>query len=171
MGSRLGAALVLAAAALLGATVARAYEERLRTLRVWQGALSMLMTEIVYGSTPLPEALQRVARHTSSPVAEFLADVGTALHAQPATPAGELWRRAAAGRPGWCLAPEDEAVLVELGSCLGQSAAADQERHLRRALAQLAHLHDQAEAQRDAHGRLWRYLGLCAGGCLVLLLY
>jgi len=36
---------------------------------------------------------------------------------------------------------------------------------------QLARLQAEAEAERDVQVRLWRWLGVCAGGCLVLLLY
>lgn len=171
MGSRLGAALVLAAAGMLGAVVARAYQERPQVLRALQGALAFLATEIAYAATPLPEALLRAARLSSGPVAGFLRDVGEALQNDPGTPVAEVWRRAAARRPHWCLTPDDEAVLLDLGATLGQSHAADQEKHLRLALAQLARLQERAEAQRDAQVRLWRCLGLCAGGFLVLLLY
>ncbi|HEY8418079.1 MAG TPA: hypothetical protein VIK93_08610 [Limnochordales bacterium] len=171
MASQLGAALVLAAAGLLGAVVARTYQERPQVLRALQAALTMLATEITYAATPLPEALRRVARHTPAAVASFFEEVSRALEHNPGAPVGEVWRRAVAARRGWCLTAEDEAVLLDLGGYLGRSAAADQERHLRLALAQLSRLQGEAEAQRDAHVRLWRYLGLCAGGCLVLLLY
>lgn len=171
MARGLGAALVLAAAGMLGAIIARAYQERPRALRALQSALAMLLTEIVYGATPMPDALDRVARRTPAPVGRFFAAAASYLRAEPGAGTAQAWRRALADPPGWCLTADDEAVLADLGNCLGRSDAADQEKHLRLALAQLQRLQAQAEAERDVHVRLWRYLGAGAGAALVLLLY
>jgi len=167
----LGAALVLGAAGMIGAVVARAYQDRPRVLRALQSALTMLRTEIVYAGTPLPEALAQVARRTPAPADSFFAAVANALNSRPGLTAAEAWQEALANSPAWPLTADDEAVLLDLGGCLGRSDVADQEKHLGLALVQLARLQAEAEAERDVQVRLWRWLGVCAGGCLVLLLY
>ncbi|OUN01793.1 MAG: hypothetical protein BAA04_02735 [Firmicutes bacterium ZCTH02-B6] len=171
MSRALGAALVFGAAAMIGAVVARAHQDRPRVLRSLQAALTMLQTEIVYAGTPLPEALGQVARRTPPPTGAFFAAAADILRSRPGITAGEAWQEALRAGPGWPLTVDDELVLQDLGACLGRSDAADQQKHLQLALTQLARLQAEAEAQREAQVRLWRWLGVCAGGCLVLLLY
>lgn len=172
MWNLLGATLVLAAAGMAGFVVARSYSERPALLRALQGALTMLLTEISYGATPLPEALARVARHTPPPAADFFAAVRRLIDGPERLAAAAAWRGAVAGqRRRWCLTETDEAVLLDLAPYIGQTSAADQEKHLRLALTQLARQQQEASAEAAVHTRLWRYLGVCAGGLLVLLLF
>ena len=90
----LGAALVLAAASTSGFVVARSYSERSMVLRGMQGALTMLLTEISYGATPLPDALERVAKHAPPSVATFFAVAGRLVGGEDPLPAADAWRRA-----------------------------------------------------------------------------
>jgi Stage III sporulation protein AB (spore_III_AB). len=57
-----------------------------------------------------------------------------------------------------------------LAPYLGRTSAADQERHLRLALARLARQQQEAEAEAAVQARLWRWLGVCVGGLLVIAL-
>ncbi|MBO8142641.1 MAG: stage III sporulation protein AB [Firmicutes bacterium] len=167
-----GAALVLAACGMFGALVARARTERIRVLGELETAFSMLATEIGYAATPLPEALLKVSRHSPPPVDGFLERAAGEIAGPSGVPTAEAWAAAVrAQRSRWCLAREDEAVLLDLGPYLGQTGAADQEKHLRLTLTRLGRLHARAEAEAHVQSRLWRYLGLCAGGLMVLLFY
>lgn len=172
MWNAFGAALVLAAAGTSGFVVAGSYSQRPALLRALHGALTMLLTEIRYGATPLPEALERVARHGPRAAAPFFAEAAKSLHAFGSVSTAEAWQRAvAAQRSRWALTAADEAVLLELAPYLGQTFVDDQERHLRLALAQLSNHLQEAAAEAAVQSRLWRSLGVCAGALLVLLLY
>lgn len=167
----LGAALVLAAASTSGFVVARSYSERSMVLRGMQGALTMLLTEISYGATPLPDALERVAKHAPPSVATFFAVAGRLVGGEDPLPAADAWRRALLQqRRRWCLTADDEAVLLDLASYIGRTSAADQEKHFRLALTRLDRQQQEAEAEAAVQIRLWRYLGVCVGGLLVLLM-
>lgn len=167
-----GAVLVLAAAGMAGFVVAGSYSQRPALLRALHGALTMLLTEIRYGATPLPEALEKVARHGPRATATFFSDAAEALSAPASVSTAAAWRRAvAAQRSRWTLTAADEAVLLELAPYLGQTFVDDQERHLRLALTQLNNHLKEAVAEATVQSRLWRYLGVCAGALLVLLLY
>lgn len=155
-----------------GFVIARSYSERPAVLRSLQGALMMLLTEISYGSTPLPEALARVARHCPSPVDGFFLTVRDNLSDDDPMVAADAWRHAVwQQRRRWCLTPADEAILMDLAGYIGQTFAVDQEKHLRLALTQLSRQQEEAAAEAGVQSRLWRYLGVCAGGLLVLLFY
>lgn len=168
----LGAALVLGAAGMSGFVVARSYSDRPTVLRGLQAALTMLITEIRYGATPLPDALARAARHSRWPVDAFLLTARTYLTGGEGLSTAEAWRRAVLEQRGrWCLTDIDEAVLLDLAGYIGQTFADHQEKHLRLALAQLSRQQEEATAEAGVQSRLWRYLGVCAGGLLVLLFY
>lgn len=168
----LGAVSVITALGGAGFVVARSYSERPRVLRSLQAALTMLVTEITYAATPLPEALERIARHSPSAVAEFALSVANGLESGDGASTAEAWRQAVYEQRGrWSLTGSDEDVLLDLGGYLGRSLADDQEKHLRLALTQLARRQDEAEADAVVQTRLWRYLGLCVAGLIVLLLY
>ncbi|MFS8583393.1 MAG: hypothetical protein FWJ61_11125 [Limnochordales bacterium] len=171
MGSWLGAALILVAAGAAGFVVAGSYSQRPAILAGLQTALTMLHTEIVYGATPLPEALERVGRRTAPAVAPFFAEAAALLARRRPLPAPEAWRRALLSqRRRWCLTAADEEALLDLAPYLGRTSAADQERHLRLALARLARQQQEAEAEAAVQARLWRWLGVCVGGLLVIAL-
>ncbi len=53
--------LIICSAGLAGMRAASAYSLRTRQLRTLQEALQLLDTEIMYGATPLPAALSKVA--------------------------------------------------------------------------------------------------------------
>lgn len=172
MWNGIGAALVLAAAAAAGFVVAGSYTQRVALLQALHGALTMLLTEIRYGAVPLPEALARVARHGPPAAAALFAEAARTLSGPAPMTAADAWRRSvAAQRRRWALTADDEAVLQELAPYLGQTFADDQERHLRLAMARLARQQQEAAAEAAAQSRLWRYLGVCGGALLVLLLY
>lgn len=167
----LGAALVLGAAGMSGFVVARSYSDRPAVLRGLQGALTMLLTEIRYGATLLPDALVRIARHSPPPVDEFLFSAGAYLSNDGLSTA-TAWRRAVTEQRGrWCLTNADEAVLLDLAGYIGQTFADHQENHIRLALVHLRRQEEEAAADAGVQSKLWRYLGVCAGGLLVLLFY
>jgi len=168
----LGAALVLGASAAAGFVVAGSYGQRAALLRALHGGLAMLLTEIRYGATPLPEALERVARHGPPAAAPLFAQAARGLSGPVLVSAAEAWRRSViALRRRWALTEADEAALLELAPYLGQTFADDQERHLRLALERLARQQQEAAAEVAVQSRLWRGLGACGGALLVLLLY
>lgn len=134
--------------------------------------LTMLVTEITFTATPLPDALDRISRHASRPVADFTRTVSNGLRAGSGATTDDVWRYSVRRQRGkWSLTPADEEVLLDLGGYLGRSYAEDQEKHLQLAVTQLSRRQAEAEAEAAVKTRLWRYLGLCAAGLLVLLLY
>lgn len=64
----LGALLILLASTLAGFHKARQYALRPRQLRELIAALQRLMTEINYGLTPLPDAMNKMGAQTKEPV-------------------------------------------------------------------------------------------------------
>lgn len=60
--------MTLAACGNMGLTWARTFEKRPRQLAAMEAALQLLETEIIYGATPLPEAMEQVAEKSDTEI-------------------------------------------------------------------------------------------------------
>ncbi len=167
-----GAVLALAACAGIGFTLARNYTERPRQLRAIESALQMLETEIVYGATPLTEALDHIAAGCEPGINILFHQTAKELRQAGGCTAGEAWQQALAALfLVSALKNTDIAVLKRLGVSLGLSDRLDQEKHLKLAREQLRQEIKNAEELALKNGRLYRYLGVLGGLALVLILY
>ncbi len=166
----LGACLVVAAGGWGGLTVADELARRPRQLRALQAALQMLDTEIVYGATPLPEALAKVGRAAACGVGEVFSSAARLLESGRGYTPGEAWELAL-GRAGkeTALSGEDRAVLAAFGKSLGCSDREGQHKNIALTLLHLRRLEEAAQAARARHERLWRLGGFLVGSALALL--
>lgn len=167
----LGALLTLAVPAVIGFQIAARYRRRPDELRWLQTGLSVLITEVEYGATPLPTALRSAARAAGPSVGRILEGGAERLEAGGGiTPGEALVAALQAESDATCLAAADREVLVALAPVLGASGRQDQVRHLRLALERLAGAEEQAKADRERYERMYRYVGVLSGLALVLIL-
>lgn len=149
--------------------VGERYARRPRELAALRVALQVLLSEIDYGLTPLPAALERAARAAGGEVAAFLEDAARRLSARRDAGAQDALREALA-RADLALAAADRDVLLALGAALGTSGREDQVRHLMLALRRLELAEDEARREGERGQRLARWLGVLGSLALVLLL-
>ncbi|TEB06651.1 stage III sporulation protein SpoAB [Pelotomaculum schinkii] len=167
-----GAAMVIAASGLSGLAVAGSYARRPRELRALRSALQMLETEIMYGATRLPEALDTVASRCDQLVGPLFKQAGVELAAMSGVSAAEAWEKALAKYyPASALKPSDHSILIGLGRSLGRSDCADQVKHLRLAMEQVAQEAANAEEDASRNVKMWSYLGFLGGLVFVLVAY
>lgn len=163
-----GCLLVVASGAGLGATAALRYGRRPRELAALRVALQVLLTEIDYGLTPLPQALRRAAAAVADPVAELLRRWAAVLdRRQGVLPAEAL--RAALAAADLALHPADLEVLAGLAAALGASGRRDQVRHLTLALRRLEAAEAEARREAERGQRLAWWLGVLGSLAVVLL--
>lgn len=168
----IGAMCVIMAGTLLGFYQALQLSARPRQLRQALQSLQRLETEILYGFTPLPEALRAVADAGSAPVAELFAVAAERLDAPDAGTVQECWRQTVHDIwPRTAMKRTEQEALLQLGSVLGRSDRGDQAKHLKLAAGVLAA--EEAEAAEDyrRYGKMWRSLGLLSGVLIVILMY
>ena len=165
-----GGVLVIGALGMLGFDIAKGYSQRPQLLRSLQTALQFLETEINYGATPLPSALDKVARVLEPNLAIFFKTVSQVLQ-QPVAMEVAWEKGLEALIIGTPLGPKEIELLVPLGSVLGASDRADQVKHLRLTLHQLENAEKKAREVGEKNGSMWRYLGFLVGLMLVLTLY
>lgn len=168
----LGAAMVVAASGLSGLAVAGSYARRPKELRALRSALQMLETEIMYGATRLPEALNTVASRCDQLVRPLFKQTEVELSAMSGVSAAEAWEKALTiYYPASTLKPQDHSILIHLGRSLGRSDCADQVKHLRLTMEQVTQEAANAEEEASRNVKMWSYLGFLSGLVFVLVAY
>jgi len=168
----LGALLILLASTLAGFHKARQYALRPRQLRELIAALQRLMTEINYGLTPLPDAMNKMGTQTKEPVRTLFLHASTqmepphGLTARESLQAGveEAWGKSA-------MKSDEREVMLQLSYSLGTSDRQDQTKHISLAIQQLMHEESRAQADQVKYERMSRSLGMLVGALIVILIF
>lgn len=167
----LGAAFTIGVPTWFGFQIADRYRRRPTELRALQTALAVLVTEVEYGATPLPQALRSAARAAGPALGRLLAETAAGIEAGGGITPGEALNAALLVHlPATSLRPADGEVLQALAAVLGSSGRQDQVRHLKLALERLAGAEAAASEERSRYERMYRYVGLLSGLALVLIL-
>ncbi len=168
----IGACMTLGACATMGFTWAGIYEKRPRQLVSLGQGLQLLETEILYGATPLPEAMEQVALNCSPEVSSLFSCTAAELRKMEGVTAGEAWERAVAKFSAHsALSQKDQQILRRFGVSLGATDREDQAKHLKVALSQIRLAVAEAEAAAKKNAIVYKYLGFLGGLLLVLILY
>lgn len=153
-----------------GAILALSLRRRPEELGRLAAALDQLRTEIGYLTTPLPEALARVAHTTAGPARILFDGAADGLRVGDGATAAEAWAAALARADmasAW--AGADRQALLDLGAALGASGRQDQLLHLAHCRDRLLALQAEARREADRSARLWLYLGALGGlGLLII---
>lgn len=166
-----GSVLIMGATTYAGWAVAARYARRPEQIRDLQTGLAVLQTEVEYGATPLPEALERAARVSGSAVGPLFSECARQLGQGDGATAGEALERALNTAAGATyLGPEELSAMRALAGVLGASGRADQIRHLQLARHRLEAEEARARDERQRYERMARYLGVLSGAALVLIL-
>ncbi|WP_025691608.1 stage III sporulation protein SpoIIIAB [Paenibacillus zanthoxyli] len=168
----LGAAMILLAATLAGFRRAGQYADRPRHIRGLTAALQRLETEIMYGYTPLPEAMKRIAVQSREPLKGLFAAAAEGMCAPRNESAQEAMGRAM--ETHWkataMKAPEQE-VLRQLSCTLGTSDRSNQANHIALALQQLKQEEISAREDQAKYEKVSKSLGLLLGALIVILIF
>ncbi|MBC8079594.1 MAG: stage III sporulation protein AB [Gorillibacterium sp.] len=169
----LGAVLLLISGAMIGLYQSMRLASRPRQIRQLSLALQRLETEILYGSTPLPEALRSASIPLSYPVSNLFLDAAQGMSSiTSGVSAAESWNKAIT--QGWKLTfmkdPEREA-LHQFGSTLGISDAEDQVKHIRLAISHLLIEERNAIEDEKQYGKLWRSLSILGSALIVVIMF
>jgi stage III sporulation protein AB len=168
----LGICLTMTACGGIGLIWARTYEKRPLHLSALIAALQLLETEILYGATPMPEAMEQVGSKCDDEVKELFLNTSVQLKNMEGLTAAEAWERAMEKTlPDTYFNSEDIKILKRFGASLGVSDRQDQAKHLELTRSQLKLALKQAEAAAGKHASVIKYMGFLSGLMLVLILY
>ncbi|WP_166239148.1 stage III sporulation protein SpoIIIAB [Paenibacillus turpanensis] len=166
-----GAVLIMSAATLYGFQRASRYGKRPVQIRQLIHALQLLETEIVYGYTPLPTALTRIAAQTPAPL-ERLFRKTAELMREPGAVTADCWEQAV--KETWsdtAMEKAEREIAQRLGANLGLTDRQDQVKHIRLASSQLRSEEETAREDQRRYEKMWRTLGVLMGALVVILMY
>ncbi|MGO4374155.1 stage III sporulation protein SpoIIIAB [Paenibacillus sp. 2TAB19] len=167
----LGAVLILIAGTMIGFQQAARFADRPKQLRQLAHALQRLETEIGYGHTPLPEALERTAEASPAPLSELFRSAAGGVWQGDEKSFRESWEQAVNEQwPYTSMRSGEQAVMLRLGSTLGISDKEDQMKHLRLALLQLKSEEDAARDDQGRYEKMWKSLGVLIAALIVILM-
>lgn len=168
----LGAVLVIAATTLAGWIQARQYANRPQQIRRLILALKRLETEIMYGFTPLPDALDRIGEQSGGAVGSIFHRAAQNMKPPDNRTAQEALQLAL--EAGWkttAMKAVEQDIMRQFSYTLGTSDRKDQLGHIATAVRQLESEEHEAREEQNRYEKMFRSLGLLFGAFIVIILY
>lgn len=166
----LGSMLVITAGTAIGFSLASRYVERPRQIRQLISCLSALKSHINYAAVPLPEALSQCTCGVAGPVAEFFHTMSLLLANNGwLTPQAAMEQALKESQQLILNQPERE-ILAVFSANLGSMDQEEQVKSLELVHEQLARLQCEAERLCEQNVKMYRYLGICGGLAVVIIL-
>lgn len=167
----IGALMIIIAGFSLGFVAAFRYNERPRQIRQLQSCLASLKTYINYTVMPLPEALAASCDGINGPVRDFFCCSASLMEQNGMITPQQAFTEAITLFKGQLLLVQPETdLLVTLGANLGKVNCEEQEKYLDMILQQLVNIENEAVRTRDENVKMCRYLGICGGLLIVIVL-
>lgn len=167
----LGSIIIIAGTTVIGFTYSNIYMQRVKQLRDMQFALNMLETEIIYTATPLIEALFSVGEKTSSSIKGIFFGMAEALRDKRKSGVFDAFIYTYSQlKCDIYLDKEEIDVISSFMQSLGSSDAEGQKKIFNITIKKLESFEKRAEEIRTKNEKLYRYLGLCFGVLIVIIL-
>ncbi|MFD1428062.1 stage III sporulation protein AB [Kroppenstedtia sanguinis] len=168
----IGACMILLSTTTFGFRQARAYAERPRQIRQMRGALSLMRTEISFGSRRLDQICEQIGHREKEPVRSLYARCAHYLREMDGVSAFECWKRAVEETwPATELKQSEKEVITDFGKTLGISDREDQLAHLARTQTHLEVEEGRAREEQERYEKMCKSLGILGGALIVILIY
>jgi stage III sporulation protein AB len=166
----LGSILIIITSTYIGFSLASRYAERPRQIRQLISCLSALKSHITYAAVPLPEALSQCTCGLTGPVADFFHTTSLLLlHNAWLTPQAAIAQVLKDSKQLVFNQPEWE-LLTSFSATLGSMDRTEQQKSLELIHDQLSRIQQDAETRCEQNVKMYRYLGVCSGLAIVIIL-
>lgn len=167
----LGSSLVLFVSSYIGFQFATRCSQRPEQIRQIVSCLGSLKSYITYACLPLNEALRQCTHGTKGPIADVFHKTAQLLEENGLlTPQQALTTALHYVDKGLFLGNAEVEVLGVLGANLGTLHREEQGHYLLMIMEQLEKIESEATRIRDLNTKMYRYLGICSGLAIVILL-
>ena len=166
-----GGAMIIAATGILGIAAANKYSLRPKDIRKFRSAVQMLETEIIFGCTPLPQALSNIAAKSEGALSRFFCNVADDLLTAASYSLEGAWGKALNILiQSSSLNASDQELIGDFGKVLGGSDREDQKKHFELLYIQLKQHEVIAEEERRKNEKMYRSLGFLSGIVIFIML-
>ena len=166
-----GGVLVLLVTSWVGFQLAARCSGRPQHIRQVVSCLGSLKSYITYASMPLHEALIQCTHGTYGPVADLFHHTATLLEQNGGLSPQQAISTVLHDMQGRLMLKKPELeILSILGANLGIMNRQEQGNYLSMIIEQLEKFEGEAARLRDLNTKMYRYLGICGGLAIVILL-
>lgn len=167
----IGSIIIIAGTTAIGFTYSNIYLQRVRQLRDMQFALNMLETEIVYTATPLIEALFSVGEKSSNIIKNIFSGMAETLREKKKSSVYDAFIYVCnLLKEDIYFDKEEIGTISSFMQSLGNSDIDGQKKNFNITIKKLEDFEKKAEEIRAKNQKLYRYLGLCFGALIVIIL-
>lgn len=167
----IGSLIVIGATTVMGFYFADTYVQRVKQLRAIQYALAALESEIVYTATPLIEAFHNVSEKCEEPLKKLFLNLSNILREKKINSISTAFNEAIElVKNEIHLGKEEMDVINSFIYSLGDTDIEGQKKNFNITIKKLESLEIKAEENRKKNEKLFRYLGVCTGMLIVIVL-
>ena len=167
----IGSIMVILSSSLIGYIYGKSYSERLSNLIHLENCIKILETEVIYGATPIPDALMNVYKKGNKKVSFIFKEIRDKLIMNKNSDILDSFI---------CVTDilekklsfnfEDIEVFLSLGRVLGSSDRMDQEKNFKMTFAQFQTQEREAREEKEKNEKMFKNLGLLLGLAIVIIL-
>lgn len=169
--SLLGSAMIIISTTLVGFYYSRGFSYRLKVIRDFQYALTMLQSEIMYSSSPLIEALKYVATKTDGNVSKFFNEFSTLLYKREIEGIQDGFKASINTYKKALMIEEDEIdTIASFLKSLESSDSESQKTSFNITMKKFEAFEKRADEIMKKNEKLYKYLGICSGLLVVIVL-
>lgn len=167
----IGSLIVLLVTSYMGFKMASQCQKRPQHIRQIISCIGSLRSHILYACLPLHEAVVKCTNGVEGPVAEFFHKIAFCLERDASLTPQEIMKRVLGEMEnGLALKRTEREVLYVLAGNLGIMNCEEQEKYLSLVIEQLERFELEAIRLRDLNAKMYRYLGVCGGLAIVIVL-
>lgn len=167
----IGGLIIIFSSGLIGILLSNKYGMRPKLLKKFRFSMQLLETEIIYGTTPLPYALQNISVKSEKPWSDFFLEISENILERKFFSMEEAWNDAIKGHLDLpCLNKTDLGLIKSIGKVIGKSDIEDQKKHFNLLYAELSHHEESAENDKKKNERMYRSLGFLLGIAIYIVL-
>lgn len=154
-----------------GYALGERFNKRHKTLQEILKSILLLQNEIVYNTTPLPEALFSIGSKCREPLSELFTKVADLLLQGKRDSVYDAFNGIyIEGKDKFYLNKEDERAISDFLKSLGDLGIYGQEKMFNLVISNLNINIKDAEMIANKNTKLYRYLGICIGAMVIIFL-
>lgn len=167
----IGGVGIIVAATSMGFVYSKVFAERVSQLRDIQYILNYLESEIIYTATPLTIALMTAGENQEGVVGQVFVNISKLIRDRKAESILDAYNQSIKlYQSQLYLEKEEFDILASFVRSLGSADIEGQKKNFNLTIKKLETFEKSAEQTRTKNEKLYKYLGLCAGVLIVIVL-
>lgn len=147
------------------------FKRRNKNLNDILNSLLILNNEVIYGNTPVPEALKYISKKTSYPLSELLSNVSIKLINGDSMSVHHAFKDEYVKlKEDFYILDEDKKILSDFTRALGESGVYGQDKIFNLTIENIKINTKKSEAIASKNTKMYRSLGVCIGAMIAVVL-